>query len=51
MMFLFAKALSFAPSVLAMFETPNGQYPKTVGTVIKGNEGWRHANTRRCRKY
>jgi len=35
---VFAKALSFAPSVLAMFETPNGQYPKTVGTVIKGNE-------------
>ena len=35
---VFAQALSFAPSVLAMFETPNGQYPKTVGTVIKGNE-------------
>ena len=35
---VFAKALSFAPSVLAMFETPNGNYPQTVGTVIKGNE-------------
>ena len=35
---VFAQALSFAPSVLAMFETPNGQYPQTVGTVIKGNE-------------
>ena len=35
---VFAEALSFAPSVLAMFETPNGNYPQTVGTVIKGNE-------------
>tara|TARA_R100000544_G_scaffold29296_1_gene15677 strand:- start:682 stop:2433 length:1752 start_codon:yes stop_codon:yes gene_type:complete len=35
---VFAEALSFAPSVLAMFETPNGNYPQTVGTVIKGND-------------
>ena len=34
----FAQTLGYLPSVLAMFETPNGQYPKTVGTVIKGNE-------------
>jgi len=34
---VFAKSLSFAPSVLAMFESPNGKYPQTVGTVIKGN--------------
>ena len=34
----FAQTLGFLPSVLAMFETPNGQYPKTVGTVIKGDE-------------
>ena len=34
----FAEALSFAPSVLAMFETPNGYFPQTVGTVIKGNQ-------------
>jgi adenylate cyclase len=34
----FAQTLGYLPSVLAMFETPNGQYPKTVGTVIKGDE-------------
>ena len=33
----FATTLGYAPSVLAMFETPNGKYPKTTGTVIKGN--------------
>jgi len=35
---VFAQTLGYLPSVLAMFETPNGQYPKTVGTVIKGDE-------------
>ncbi len=34
---VFATTLNYAPSVLAMFETPNGKYPKTTGTVIKGN--------------
>ena len=34
---VFATTLSYIPSVLAMFETPNGKYPKTTGTVIKGN--------------
>jgi len=33
----FAQTLGYAPSVLAMFETPNGKYPKTTGTVIKGD--------------
>ena len=32
----FAQALSFAPSVLAMFENDNGDYPPTTGTVIMG---------------
>ena len=32
----FAKALSYAPSVLPLFENNNNQYPKTVGTVILG---------------
>ena len=32
----FAKALSYSPSVIAMPEVPNGIYPKTHGTVIKG---------------
>ena len=35
---VFAKTLGYAPSVLAMFETNNGKYPKTTGTVIKGND-------------
>ena len=35
---IFAKTLGYAPSVLAMFETNNGKYPKTTGTVIKGND-------------
>ena len=30
----FAQALSFGPSVLAMFESDTGDYPPTVGTVI-----------------
>jgi len=34
----FVRALGYAPSVLAMFETPNNSYPKTTGTVIKGEE-------------
>ena len=34
---VFATTLNYAPSVLAMFETPNGKYPKTTGTVIKGD--------------
>ena len=33
----FATTLEYIPSVLAMFETPNGKYPKTTGTVIKGD--------------
>ena len=32
----FAQALSYSPSVIAMPEVPNGIYPKTHGTVIKG---------------
>ena len=34
----FAETLGYGPSVLAMFEHDNGQYPDTVGTVIKGEE-------------
>jgi len=34
----FARSLGYAPSVLAMFETNSGEYPKTTGTVIKGND-------------
>ncbi len=34
----FARSLGYAPSVLAMFETNSGQYPKTTGTVIKGED-------------
>ena len=33
----FATTLGYIPSVLAMFENPNGKYPKTTGTVIKGD--------------
>ena len=36
----FAETLGYGPSVLAMFEHDNGQYPDTVGTVIKGEEVW-----------
>jgi adenylate cyclase len=32
----FSKALQSSPSVIAMPEVNNGNYPKTVGTVIKG---------------
>ena len=35
---VFATTLGYAPSVLAMFETNNDKYPKTTGTVIKGND-------------
>ena len=34
----FATSLSYAPSVLATFETSNGIYPKTTGTVIRGSD-------------
>jgi adenylate cyclase len=34
----FATTLGYAPSVLAMFENANSKYPKTTGTVIKGND-------------
>jgi adenylate cyclase len=36
--FEFSEALSFSPSVLAMFENDNGQYPPTTGTVILGDD-------------
>ena len=35
---IFATTLGYAPSILSMFESPNGKYPKTTGTVIKGND-------------
>ena len=35
---IFAQTLQYAPSVVAMFETPNNSYPKTTGTVIRGQE-------------
>ena len=35
--FEFSEALSFSPSVLAMFEG-KGEYPPTTGTVILGND-------------
>tara|TARA_R110000744_G_scaffold323801_2_gene429681 strand:- start:99 stop:1865 length:1767 start_codon:yes stop_codon:yes gene_type:complete len=34
----FAEALSYAPSVLAMFENDSGDYPATTGTVILGDD-------------
>ena len=34
----FSQALSFAPTVLAMFENDNGSYPPAVGTVILGDD-------------
>jgi adenylate cyclase len=34
----FSEALSYAPSVLAMFESDNGVYPPTTGTVILGED-------------
>ena len=33
-----AEALSYGPSVLAMFESDTGNYPPTVGTVILGED-------------
>ena len=35
---IFAETLKFAPSVLAMFEDGKGNYPKTPGTVVLGND-------------
>ena len=34
----FSQALSFSPSVLAMFENDNNEYPETTGTVILGDD-------------
>ena len=34
----FSQALSFSPSVLAMFENDNDQFPETTGTVILGDD-------------
>ena len=34
----FAEALSYGPSVLAMFENDSGDYPPTTGTVILGED-------------
>ena len=34
----FAETLSYAPSVLPLFETNNNLYPKTTGTVIMGED-------------
>ena len=34
----FATTLSYAPSVIAMFEDGKGNYPKFTGTVVKGND-------------
>jgi adenylate cyclase len=36
--FQFSKALASSPSVLAMFENDNGEYPPTTGTVILGED-------------
>lgn len=36
--FEFSEALAFSPSVLAMFENDNGEYPPTTGTVILGDD-------------
>ena len=35
---VFATTLSYAPSVIAMFEDGKGNYPKFTGTVVKGND-------------
>ena len=35
---VFSTTLGYIPSVLAMFENANGNYPKTTGTVIKGDD-------------
>ena len=34
----FSQVLSYAPSVLAMFENNNGDFPPTTGTVIMGDD-------------
>ena len=34
----FAESLSYAPSILAMFENDNNEYPQTTGTVILGDD-------------
>jgi len=34
----FGRSLGYAPSVIAMFEDGKGKYPKSTGTVIKGND-------------
>tara|TARA_R100001443_G_scaffold24308_1_gene36608 strand:- start:8153 stop:9901 length:1749 start_codon:yes stop_codon:yes gene_type:complete len=36
--FEFSEALSFAPSVLAMYENNTNEYPETTGTVILGED-------------
>lgn len=33
----FADSLQLAPTILATFENPAGTFPKTIGTIIKGN--------------
>ena len=35
---IFAETLQYAPSVLAMFEDGKGNYPKTPGTVVLGED-------------
>ena len=35
---IFATALEYAPSVIAMFEDGKGNYPKATGTVVKGKD-------------
>jgi adenylate cyclase len=35
---IFSESLKFAPSVLAMFEDGKGNYPKTPGTVVLGED-------------
>jgi len=36
--YYFSESLKYGTSILAMFETPNGKYPKTTGTVILGDD-------------
>jgi len=35
---VFAQTLKYGPSVIAMFEDGNGNYPKPTGTVVKGDD-------------
>jgi adenylate cyclase len=35
---MFASALGYSPSVIAMFEDGKGQFPKTPGTVVMGED-------------